>query len=864
MSRNNSTTHFQGVSVHQPSLGAQLQWYPAMGTMELDNLINALLPGPASIQDKRAHLSMDFYEYSRLTGVNFKFYPVVNAAPSSTAAPSPASSSAMYDSGYGSSFNASPILSERSPWAQPFTPAHPAPQSQARSRSHSKRKTVAPAAEEHARFASHPGMRIMTKDGLDITNTSRGFKTKEQRDHAHLMRIIKACETCKRKKTRCDPSHKKRAASQAQPSQTGPKVAKKAKVAAVGQPTPDRAPFNADQSIAAAASVKLEYSPEDLPSAAIPDLSDDMWDQFIYFGDESSSSPENYDFFSDPAGYLTPSNESSSSSPLQFFPLPPGTGEALPSRALHDRVLPSEGLRSRTLPDGLLRDLVLNEVLPDGVLPGSARHDGAAASELLPSGVLYGQVPSSQVRLEQVLPTQAPPGQDLPVPSSSEPALPYLNPGGSHGVNYMDFNLYSPSSDYLDEEPQTTRISPMVTSGHAIRSRSQSPVGDADDYFGLQGSSSLIGGQSQRGSPVLLQTESRSSLSSLNPLTQGGSNLRARHMSLHHPLPWSSPSNTHHGHLRSVMIPPYPPSVIAPTSPLSASSLRKHAESKTQSIATTHTGGDALYVRTKTPKSSMVIHQETPPSMTANAASEASPKSSRGILHHTSSERHLAWAHASFRVAESAPSGTPLAWATVTGYHGVRPTITSRCRELATPMSSRAPLSNSQLLHAESDTVRSRLRSTTVESVSDSTSSPLLSGITAASILLPQTMRHTKTSTPIALWLVLACGLISCLLVSDLHSQASDLWSSLSIILSLGSVIFLARSSRQLNPTIQRPCGSTETGEPAPSANIVGPAEPKTRDLSRSIQRFRCAAARQVSKRLGQLGSLRGATLGRR
>jgi len=48
-----------------------------------------------------------------------------------------------------------------------------------------------------------PGFSIMTKDGVDVTNSAgRGTKTKEQREHAHLMRIMKACEDCKRKKVR--------------------------------------------------------------------------------------------------------------------------------------------------------------------------------------------------------------------------------------------------------------------------------------------------------------------------------------------------------------------------------------------------------------------------------------------------------------------------------------------------------------------------------------------------------------------------------------------------------------------------------------------------------------------------------------
>jgi len=53
-----------------------------------------------------------------------------------------------------------------------------------------------------------PGFSIMTKDGIDVTTTAgRGTKTKEQREHAHLMRIMKACDACKRKKIRVSHSY---------------------------------------------------------------------------------------------------------------------------------------------------------------------------------------------------------------------------------------------------------------------------------------------------------------------------------------------------------------------------------------------------------------------------------------------------------------------------------------------------------------------------------------------------------------------------------------------------------------------------------------------------------------------------------
>ncbi|KAH8884216.1 hypothetical protein GQ53DRAFT_400163 [Thozetella sp. PMI_491] len=392
MSRNNSMSAFQGFSVYQPSLGATLQWLPAMGTQELDELITAFLPGPASIQDKRAHISMDFFEYARQTGQNFKFYPIPAASFSSTTN-SPAST-AMYDSGYNSSFNTSPVTSDLGSW----TPS-PAVLSADSSRTKSRPSAKQPTGD----FSSHPGMRIMTKDGRDVTNSaSRGSKSKEQRDHAHLMRIIKACDSCKRKKTRCDPSHKKRsAAAQAPTSQTESKPAKKSRKAT--EPPPLSLPLVHPGLLAASSSfdsteTEMPFSFEDSC-----DSLDELWNKFVHLEPEPfefTHAPglfaEDYDFFGDLHGRLSPSSGSSPASPSQAFP-------------------------PFTLP---------------------VAH--ASRTSLAPS-VLEG------VEL-----------------STDGPSLPYLSPGLVHGTNYIDFNLYSPASDFLDEEPQPVRkksISPVGQQG---------------------------------------------------------------------------------------------------------------------------------------------------------------------------------------------------------------------------------------------------------------------------------------------------------------------------------------------------------------------------------------------------------------
>jgi len=394
-----------GFSVFQPTLGAALQWLPALGTAELDEMIHATIPGMSSIQDKRAHIAMDFFEFSQQTGKNFKFYPAPASFASTTAA-SPANSVALYDSGYGSSFNASPIVSDMSPWtpsSNAYTPSVSADETKAKSQSGTSRKSTSSSSKQ-TDFSSHPGMRIMTKDGRDVTNSaSRGCKSKEQRDHAHLMRIIKACDACKRKKIRCDPSHKKRTASQA--SASSQQEAKPAKKAKKSSPTltpawdiPSFLVANAFDTPEGASSSPFEYSPEE-----------ELWSQFVLFDQEqttlaSNFNPDDYDF-SDTFDFgvqdlLTPSSSASSISPSRWFtPLTPAP-----------------------------------------------------------------PVPSPPVIVSETLADTSP--QNLTVP--------YLN-SGSHDSNYVDFNLYSPPTDFfLDEEPLPARKAPA---SNTYRLQSPQPSG---------------------------------------------------------------------------------------------------------------------------------------------------------------------------------------------------------------------------------------------------------------------------------------------------------------------------------------------------------------------------------------------------
>lgn len=297
----NSNAVPQGFSVFQPALGSQLQFFPAVGSRELDELVNAYIPGPASVQEKRASISLDFLEYAHLTGQTFKFYPVFSMA---TPAVSPATASPLQDSGYGSSFNASPVMSNWD-WSQ-VNAAAP-----------SQRQSPKAASRHQTTDFSHlPGMKIMTRDGRDVTNSaSRGSKTKEQRDHAHLMRIIKACDSCRRKKIRCDPSHKKRGVTQSQ-AQPASKVTKKTKTPAREART---SPAAAQPDFSASIGfpdVQALSTPELDNLLGIVPAENVAWEDFLEY-----PPVDDYDFFNDPEGYFSP--QSSSVSAYSTKPVTP-------------------------------------------------------------------------------------------------------------------------------------------------------------------------------------------------------------------------------------------------------------------------------------------------------------------------------------------------------------------------------------------------------------------------------------------------------------------------------------------------------------------------------------------------------------
>ncbi|OAQ60829.1 transcription factor Cys6 [Purpureocillium lilacinum] len=422
----------QGFSVFQPSLGAQLQFFPALGSQQLDDMISAFIPGPASIKDKRATITVDFLEYSHMTGQNFKFYPVMATSPS---AESPAAVSPSLDSA-SSSFNVSPVTSSWDWSAAASTTSHSSTQ-----RRRQSSKASPPSRHQTATdFSSLPGMKILTKDGRDVTNSaSRGSKTKEQRDHAHLMRIIKACDSCRRKKIRCDPSHKKRGA--AQPQAVAAAIAKPAKKQRTA--TQEAPPLTAPQiqvgditEPSAMLLDELSFPSFDLDSSldftALESLdASAAWDEFVQF--PPMETVPDYDFFLDPENYFSQSSSASSS--------------ASPGKVL----TPPQSQEVNTTPGS---DVNYSE---PGAPPGGDLG-------------LYGP--------------NAPPGGDVDGYDSQQsrsPQYPFLDQPGSAGSDYTDFNLYSPESTFSEDE----RMLPIGNSSSSLSNLNEPQMSECPPPIGV-------------------------------------------------------------------------------------------------------------------------------------------------------------------------------------------------------------------------------------------------------------------------------------------------------------------------------------------------------------------------------------------
>lgn len=318
----------QGFSVYQPALGAPLQFFPALGSQELDDMINAYIPGPSATNEKRATITLDFFHYAQRTGQTFKFYPV-QPAPSPVTSPSTTSPSSASVS---PSFNVSPITSSWDWSATSASSVASSPHPSVRRRRGGKQSSSLPSRSHATDFSHLPGMKILTKDGVDVTHSgSRGTKTKEQRDHAHLMRIIKACDSCRRKKIRCDPSHKKRGAAQAAPQKT-PKPAKRPRVAPSQLPPPCPRLDLAEAELPVSTST-FEWD----PSTSLAGLDDldaaimhyDSFDELIQF---PQLVPSDAYFFPDASDYTSSqSTPSSATSPTKSRTPTSQQGLAAPS-----------------------------------------------------------------------------------------------------------------------------------------------------------------------------------------------------------------------------------------------------------------------------------------------------------------------------------------------------------------------------------------------------------------------------------------------------------------------------------------------------------------------------------------------------
>lgn len=452
MSRNSSITSLVGFSVYQPALGAALQFVPEMGSKELDDMINAYVPGPASILDKRTAVSLEFFDYTIHTGELFKFFYVYSPI---SATGSPASSS-MHDSGYGSNFNTSPVMSE-SQWTQSM-PSAAAPQTN--SRKSSKKTASSVPKSQVADFSQMPGFSIMTKDGQDVTNSaSRGCKTKEQRDHAHLMRIIKACESCRKKKTRCDPSHRKAVKAQSASESNG--RASKAKKAATTTKSASVASMKAEPAMVASSfdsGTSGSFTLDQNFTSALEPVTDN-WDQFIQYDEEYAETvPQDYDFFYDPAAYFSPSTSNTSSQvPSPHYPVTPPTA-ATPGHVF----VPAE---APTFLQTIARERIVDTMNTDATDVGLAQTQ--------PLGSRAASVHRDVTGTDAY-------GTD----SSQKPMLPYLaGDAVDAGNNYVDFNLYSPASSFLDEDPGLVRDIASSTRDRHHHSNQRSSSGHRLDQY---------------------------------------------------------------------------------------------------------------------------------------------------------------------------------------------------------------------------------------------------------------------------------------------------------------------------------------------------------------------------------------------
>lgn len=194
-----STNCYTSFTITQPFLGAPLQFQPALGSQELEDLIDLYVTGSASKQSKLSEITIDFYNNATVdlnTGALTRTYNVLSqwSATTATFEQSPACQSSVFSPVFTTSPGSSANFGDSAYGSFSMTPP-----------THSRGRVTKKPRKETKKDAEIrlPGFSIMTKDGIDVTTSAgRGTKTKEQREHAHLMRIMKACPDCKKKKIR--------------------------------------------------------------------------------------------------------------------------------------------------------------------------------------------------------------------------------------------------------------------------------------------------------------------------------------------------------------------------------------------------------------------------------------------------------------------------------------------------------------------------------------------------------------------------------------------------------------------------------------------------------------------------------------
>ncbi|OBT82591.1 hypothetical protein VE02_08993 [Pseudogymnoascus sp. 03VT05] len=200
-------------TITQLELGSPLIWEPAVGTAEHDRLVDAYIPGPANLQQKRATIALDFFDTAAASTMPAPFcrtYLVATSTPEFAAKP--------YSPVFAPTTSFSPSTYTASTPSSSFSASSSSLSSKSSKRSLSSAASASPAKRL-------PGFSIMTADGVDITNNqSRGPKTKAQREQAAKMRKLGACPACKRSKQKCEPSHHRPAPMSASSSQNASSV----------------------------------------------------------------------------------------------------------------------------------------------------------------------------------------------------------------------------------------------------------------------------------------------------------------------------------------------------------------------------------------------------------------------------------------------------------------------------------------------------------------------------------------------------------------------------------------------------------------------------------------------------------------